>query len=148
MKKFDLKYIALAISIFSIICIFLPWVTTTLDYSCIKFDMGIEFPIKFHETGISWSEGVIALFVSLFGSVLTFKENRYSFISGIVNIILGIMVCIDISSVNEKTSVIFSGSSILDSSVAGYGLVLFILGQLCFIFISYNFTNACTGYKP
>ncbi|MFA6335080.1 MAG: hypothetical protein WCX48_05910 [Bacteroidales bacterium] len=135
MKKYDLKYIALAISLFSIICVFLPWVTTTLDHSSIKFDMGIEFP-KIHETGISWPEGVTALFVCFFGSVLTFKENKYSYISGIVNVILGIMVGIDISSVNEKISGVLGSSS-----VAGYGLVLFLLGQLGFIFISYNFTT-------
>ena len=127
------NYLALGAIALAILCIFLPWVQVSSAAG--TYDVGESFqPLSI--SGISIGYGIIGLLVALVGGYLAYKEYKWSFIAGIVNVIDGYGYLRGWFGAGTHDSGNYG--DVTSRSTVDYklGLYLFILASLAFIFFT------------
>lgn len=161
MKK--VNYIALAVSLITIITVFLPWFGLKTSVSIDSSGFGSYSANASAENiyGFMLTGGLFALLLTLVGSIMAFLRNRWSFIVGILNIIIGFGYVFGLFkaspfwggvdlNLNSNINVEGYSSSMSIKTIAQLGLYLFTVASFVFTILSLLFfrTQVPKGLTP
>jgi len=139
------NYAALVVIAIAVFSIFMPWVQVTAAAG--TYDLSQSFqPITI--SGIAIGYGIIGLLIALLGAFLAYKDNKWTFVAGIANVIDGYgylhgwfgAATHDSGNYGDVTS-----RSIVDFKL---GLYLFILASLAFVFFTLKNFKSKTKVQP
>lgn len=132
MKK--INFVALAAAGIAAFSVFLPWVepsgTSSFGEYSSSFSLG-KIP------GLSLGYGGIGLAMAVVGGFMVFKQIKWAFATGIINVIDGLGYLLGWFNVSSKSSYSFNSSfgnaSASTSITPQFGLYLFILASAVFV---------------
>ncbi len=134
MKK--LNYLALGAIAMAVFSILLPWVQVSGASG--TYDISESFqPLTI--SGISIGYGIIGLLVALLGGYMAYKEYKWSFIAGIVNVIDGYGYLRGWFGAGTHDSGNYGDATSRSTVDFKLGLYLFILASLAFIFFTLKY---------
>jgi glycerol-3-phosphate cytidylyltransferase-like family protein len=124
------NYLALGAVGLAVIAIFSPWVEVSGAGS--PSDVSESFqPVII--SGISMGFGIFGLLVALVGGYLAYKENKWTFLAGIVNFINGYGYLHEWFGASTRDSGNYGDVTSRSSVDPKFGIYLFILASLLFI---------------
>lgn len=123
----------MAASLLSLTFLLMPWLETT-EMSIGEYSMTA---ITHQIIGISTLWGILAALIALAGGWLAWKRNRYAFLSGLLNSLIGLGFLAGwLGSDSPKTTALMEGLGETGASEIKTGLYLFISSALLFLIFS------------
>jgi len=125
--------LALGAAVLAVISILLPWVEVSVTRNTSDLGESLQ-QISIHGSAIGY--GLFGLLVSLIGGYLAYKEFRWTFIAGIVNFIDGYGYLHGWFGASTQDSGNYGDIASESSVDPQFGLYLFILASLAFMFFT------------
>jgi|SRR5690554_2650350 len=126
------NYLAIVAAVIAVIAVFLPWVEGSSSASVGGYSASMSTG---GVAGIQFGEGILALLIALSGGGMAFKNIKWSFIAGALNILIGIAYIFgwfnSLGGASMNSS--YGGMSASSSIDPQYGLFIFILASLLFV---------------
>jgi len=137
-----INYFGIVSAIIMAISIFLPWIkgsssASFMGHSASYSTGGIS--------GISLAGGILALLITIAGAILLYKQIKWAFLGGILNLLTGISYLTGLlGSSNSISGSGFSGHSSIDPQ---FGLIIFCISAILFTIACFVKTSNNSGKK-
>jgi len=130
--------LALGAAALVVISVFLPWVEVTVTNSSSDVSEGLE---QLSIQGSAIGYGLFGLLVILFGGYLAYKEFRWTFVAGVINVIDGYGYLHGWFGASTQDSGNYGDVASKSSVDPQFGLYLFILASMTFVFFTLKYNK-------